>query len=73
VLQSGPASAGGLRPGDVVVKVGATPVANTSQLLNAVAALKPQAVAVIGVQRGDKAVELNVIVTQRPKARPQRQ
>ena len=73
VLQSGPASAGGLRPGDVVVKIGATPVANTSQLLNAVAALKPQAVAVIGVQRGDKAVELNVIVTQRPKARPQRQ
>jgi Do/DeqQ family serine protease len=73
VLQSGPASGGGLRPGDVVVKVAGTPVANTSQLLNAVAALKPQAVAVISVQRGDKAVELNVTVTQRPKARAQRQ
>ena len=72
VLQSGPASAGGLRPGDVVVKIAGATVANTSQLLNAVAALKPQAVAVIGVQRGDKALDLNVTVTQRPKARPQR-
>ena len=73
VLQSGPASAGGLRPGDVVVKIAGAPVANTSQLLNAVAALKPQAVAVIGVQRGDKALDLNVTVAQRPKAKPLRQ
>ena len=72
VLQSGPASAGGLRPGDVVVKIAGTPVANTSQLLNAVAALKPQVVAVIGVQRGSKALDLNVTVAQRPKAGPQR-
>jgi serine protease DegQ len=68
VLQSGPASEGGLRPGDVVVKIAQTPVTNTRQLLNAVAALKPQATAVIGVQRGDKALELNVVVAQRPKA-----
>ena len=73
VLQSGPASAGGLRPGDVVVKIAGTPVLNTPQLLNAVAALKPQAVAVIGVQRGDKALDLNVTVAQRPKAKPSRQ
>ena len=72
VLQSGPASAGGLRPGDVVVKIAGAPVANTSQLLNAVAALKPQAVAVIKVQRGEQAIDLNVTVAQRPKARPQR-
>ena len=72
VLQSGPASTGGLRPGDVVVKIAGTPVANTSQLLNAVAALKPQAVAIIKVQRGDKALDVNVTVAQRPKASPQR-
>ena len=52
VVQSGPAAAGGLRPGDVVVSVGGTPVANTYQLLNAVASLRPKAVAAIGVQRG---------------------
>jgi Do/DeqQ family serine protease len=72
VLQSGPAAASGLRPGDVVVKVANRPVANTSQLLNAVAGLKPREAAVIGVQRGDKALDLNVTVAQRPAARAPR-
>lgn len=69
VLADGPASAGGIRPGDVVLKVGAAKVSNTSQLLNAVAALRPQSETVIGVQRGDKALDLKVTVAQRPKAR----
>jgi len=73
VLNSGPASAAGLRPGDVVVRIAGTPVANTTQLLNAVAALKPHAEAVIAVQRGDKALELSVTVVQRPKPRMQRE
>jgi serine protease DegQ len=72
VLQSGPASVGGLRPGDVVVRVAERPVANSAQLRNAVAALKPRDATVLGVQRGDKAIELNVTVAQRPKVRPQR-
>jgi len=67
VLQSGPASAGGLRPGDVVVSVAGTPVTNSYQLLTAVASLKPKAVAAIGVQRGDKALNVDVTVGQRPK------
>ena len=67
VLNSGPASSAGLRPGDVVVKIADTPVVNTVQLLGAVAALKPQATAVIGVQRGDQVLALNVLVAQRPK------
>ena len=69
VLQSGPASTGGLRPGDVVVKIAGMPVVNTTQLLNAVAALQPKTVAAIGVQRGDQALAINVTVAQRPKAR----
>jgi serine protease DegQ len=73
VLQNGPASTGGLRPGDVVVKVADTPVINTVQLLAAVASLKPQAPAVIGIQRGDKALELSVIVAQRPKTQARRE
>jgi Do/DeqQ family serine protease len=68
VLQSGPASAGGLRPGDVVTSIGSVPVTNTRQLLNAVAALRPQAVAALGVQRGDKALGVSVTVGQRPAA-----
>jgi serine protease DegQ len=70
VLQNGPASEGGIQPGDVVVRVAQTPVTNTAQLLSAVAALAPQSQALIGVQRGDKALELKVTVVQRP--RPQR-
>lgn len=71
VLQNGPASQGGIRPGDVVVKVGDKAVASTPQLLSAVAALKPRETATIGVQRGDKALDLSVTVGQRPKTRPQ--
>ena len=69
VLHSGPASAAGLRPGDVVVRIAGAPVNNTPQLLRAVAALRPQAHAVVSVQRGDAVLDLDVTVTQRPKAR----
>ena len=72
VLQSGPASAGGIRPGDVVVKVGDKPVTSTVQLLNAVAALTPDKQAVIQVQRGDRQLDLNVTVAQRQRANPPR-
>ncbi len=68
VLQNGPAAAGGLRPGDVVVKVADATVANTAQLLTAVAALKPQSEARLGVQRGDRTLEVTVKVGQRPRA-----
>jgi len=71
VLQNGPASAGGIRPGDVVVAIAGKPIQNTSQLLNAVAGLKPQTSASIGVQRGEKSLELTVTVAQRPTARLQ--
>ena len=63
----------GLRPGDVVTKVGDKPVVNVSQLLTAVAALKPQDKTVIGVQRGEKALELKVTVAQRPKVSAKRE
>jgi len=69
VVQSGPASAGGLRPGDVVLKIAGKPVANTPQLLNAVAALKPRETTTISVQRGDSPLEVKVTVAQRPRLR----
>ncbi len=67
VLQDGPASKGGLKPGDVVVTVAGEPVLNTAQLLHRVAALKPGNAAVIGVQRGTQSLQLNVTVAQRPR------
>jgi Do/DeqQ family serine protease len=73
VLHEGPASSAGMKPGDVVVQVAGQPVRNTSQLLNAVAALQPNSVAVIAVQRGDKALELKVKVAQRPRRDPRQE
>jgi serine protease DegQ len=67
VLANGPASGGGIRPGDVVTRVADYPVTNTTQLLSAVAALKPNTQTVIGVQRGDRALALNLTVAQRPR------
>jgi len=66
VLQDGPASAAGLRPGDVVTRIDGKPVASTAALLKAVAALKPQTRANVAVQRGDKALELAITIGQRP-------
>jgi Do/DeqQ family serine protease len=70
VLRDGPAAAGGVQPGDVVVKIGEQPVASTADLLGAVAALPPGSSATVGVQRGDKALELTVKIAQRPAVRP---
>jgi serine protease DegQ len=69
VLQDGPASSGGIQPGDVVVRIGDTAVANTAELLNAVASLPPGSNAAIAVQRGDKALAVTVKVAQRPPRR----
>jgi Do/DeqQ family serine protease len=73
VMKDGPAGRGGMRPGDVVLTIGSRPVANTMQLLNAVAALKPGSDTAIGVQRGTEQLQLKVTVVQRPPAqrRPQ--
>lgn len=68
VLQNGPASNAGMKPGDVVTRIAGTPVRSVSQLLKVVASLKPDAQAVVSVQRGDQALELNVRVAQRPPA-----
>jgi S1-C subfamily serine protease len=68
VLQDGPASKAGMRPGDVVVRVAGTPVNNTSQLLTAVAALKPNQETTVTVQRGGESLELKVLAGLRPKS-----
>ncbi|TBO32777.1 trypsin-like serine protease [Aquabacterium lacunae] len=68
VLHNGPAAQGGIKPGDVVLKVGQATVMNTAQLLNAVAALTPGQVSVILVQRGKEQVAIQVTPAQRPRA-----
>ena len=66
VLADGPAGRAGMNPGDVVLRIGGQPVADTAALLATVAALKPRSDAVITVQRGAKVLDLNVTIGQRP-------
>ena len=70
VLQDGPAAQAGMRPGDVIVQVEGKKVGNVSELLSAVAALKPGISTTFQVQRGDRMVELGISPGVRPK--PQR-
>ena len=72
VLQNGPAALGGIRPGDVIMAVDGQAVGNVSQLLTAVAALKPGKPAPLKVLRGDGTVNISVTPAQRQRPRVQR-
>ncbi len=71
VLQNGPAAVGGIRPGDVVLRVADQPVNNVSELLSAVAALKPGVSASFVLQRENRPLEVRVTPGLRPKPRKQ--
>jgi serine protease DegQ len=60
VLQNGPAAQAGIRPGDVITRVGDREVANVSQLLSAVAALSPGHPARLDVLRRDGKTSVEV-------------
>ncbi|MEN9769347.1 MAG: hypothetical protein RLZZ180_977 [Pseudomonadota bacterium] len=66
VLQNGPAAQAGLRPGDVITQVAGRPVGNVSQLLGAVAALKPGEPASVTISRRDRRSDLTVVPGKRP-------
>jgi len=74
VLQGGPAAQGGLRPGDVIVRVAGKETASVPALLSTVAALKPGEKAAFKVQRGDRMLDVEVVpgVRPRPQRMPQR-
>jgi Do/DeqQ family serine protease len=71
VLQNGPAAQAGIKPGDVIVRVGTKSVANVSELLSSVAALKPGTTAKFDVLRRNEEIELSVTPGLRPKPRKQ--
>lgn len=72
VLQNGPAAQAGIKPGDVITAVAGKPVGNVSQLLTAVAALKPGTAAPMTVLRGDGSVDISVTPGKRQRPRVQR-
>ncbi len=69
VLQNGPAAKAGLKPGDVIVQVGSSSVNHVSELLSAVAAVKPGTPVKFRILRKDKEMELEVTPSQRPKTK----
>jgi len=69
VLQNGPAAQAGIRPGDVITAVNGKAVGNVTELLGAVAALKPGVAAPLTVLRKDSKTDISVTPgkRQRPK------
>ena len=69
VLQDGPGALGGMRPGDVILRVAGTSINSVPNLLSTVAALKPGVPATFEVQRANQLIELSVVPGLRPSAR----
>jgi Do/DeqQ family serine protease len=67
VLQNGPAALAGIRPGDVIISIAERPIPDVTQLLSAVAGLKPGASARFTIERKNKQLELDVTPGVRPK------
>jgi S1-C subfamily serine protease len=67
VLQNGPAAVAGIRPGDVVTAVANKPVNNVTELLSAVAALKPGVSSPLSVMRGNAKLEIAVTPSKRQR------
>ena len=70
VVDDAPAAKAGIKPGDVLTRVGEHAVGTPAELLASVAALKPRSQVEVGVQRAGKVMSFQLAVAQRPK--PQR-
>jgi serine protease DegS len=66
VLRDGPAHRSGIRPGDVVVKVGRHPVATSRELIQRIAAHAPGSSAALTLLREGKEMQLDAVVGERP-------
>ncbi|MDZ7595969.1 MAG: Do family serine endopeptidase [Thiobacillus sp.] len=69
VLKGGPADAGGVRPGDILLAVNGDKVSNSATLLNLIAALKPGDNTQLTVLRKQQSLDLKVQVGRRPMQR----
>ncbi len=67
VMANAPAQKAGMAPGDVIVSINDTAVADTPGVLNQIAKLTPGATAKVTVLRNAKEVPLNVIVGERER------
>jgi Do/DeqQ family serine protease len=69
VLQNGPAAQAGIRPGDVILNIAGKPIADVTQLLSQVAALKPGTPARFSIERKNQPMDMEVTPGVRPRPR----
>jgi serine protease DegQ len=67
VEPNGPAAKAGVKPGDVLVAVNATPTPDAPAMLDAVAELQPGSRATLKLRRDRKELEVQVTVARRPQ------
>jgi serine protease DegQ len=67
VIEGTPAEKAGIRQGDILVAVDGKPVANSSAMLNLIAALTPGQQATLRLLRNQQQIEVKVVVGRRPK------
>ncbi len=70
VVAQAPAAQAGIKPGDVLMRIGEQAINSPAELLSTVAALKPRSQVSVAVQRDGRTLALPLTVAQRP--RPQR-
>ncbi|MGH7086434.1 MAG: S1C family serine protease, partial [Acetobacteraceae bacterium] len=70
VVPGGPASQAGLRPGDVVLEVNGTPVADPDAMIRAVASIRPGRRVRLLISRGGQRFDLPVTIGERPANAP---
>lgn len=66
VVRNGPADKAGLKPGDIILKVGDKDISNMSEMFNLIATLEPNSKVAILALRGEKEVQLEATVGKRP-------
>jgi len=72
VLKGSPADRAGVKPGDILISIGARPVTDPTAMLNIVAGLAPGKAAAVRLRRDQKEIELQVEVGRRPPAQRRR-
>jgi len=67
VLRNSPADLAGIKAGDVLLAINDKEVVDSSNMLNLIAALKPNDKAMLKISRAEKEMKINVTVGKRPK------
>lgn len=71
VLESGPASTAGIKPGDIIVQINDLQPKDAEEIMNYIATLTPGSKAVVSGWRGDSRFQTEVVVAERPLATAQ--